>query len=256
MPGGGNSLLVGWFLFSPFNLIILLFDKATLPDAFFWIVCLKLCTACMSMAVFLIHFSRRKGIRVTMSTVAVIHALSLGYAYCGLVAGHTHEIMYFDALIALPLVADGLYKLCIDGKVLQYYIALAYGIITNFYFGFMLCIFSVLFYVYIMIRYNKVKYIPRFICVSVLSAGTAALVILPMLYQIPKSKLEGEGGEVFNISRFACEVIIILLIMTLVFLLYRLMTSQWYKKHLLGWKCYLVDAYRVQWYPKSVLRQA
>ena len=241
-PGNGNSLILGWFLCSPFNLLILLFDKSTLPDAYFWIECLKLSTAGLTMAVFLTRLAKRKQRELSLKNAIIITLLSLGYSFGGFVAAHVHELLYFDAILILPLVADGLWKICSEGKVLQYYLCLFYAISTNFYFGFMICIFCTLFFLYLCIRNKSLKGFARFAISSILAAGTSAIILFPVLYQIPQSKLAGENASVFNLGKLLFEICVIIFVLVLICTVHRLFSSTFYKEHVKGIVRFFVDA--------------
>ena len=61
---------------------------------------------------------------------------------------NAHNSMWIDVLLFLPLVILGLEKLINERKYKLYTIVLAVSIISNFYIGFMLCIFIAIYSVY------------------------------------------------------------------------------------------------------------
>lgn len=230
-PGNGNALLLGWYLLSPYNLILLFFDKASLPDAYYWIECLKISSAGFTMSVYLMHQLKRKKADTNIINIIVILCFSLGYAYGGFVAAHTHEVLYFDAIIILPLVADALYQLYYSKNIVYYCLCLIYAILSNFYFGFMTCIFSLLFYLYLSFKHGfLMKNLALYFTSSIIGGGATAFVLLPIIYQIPLSKMSGEGATLFSITRWFYEIAILVLFMLAIYLLYKLLRSGNYRR--------------------------
>lgn len=241
-PGNSNALLIGWYLLSPFNLLLIFFDKNSLPDAYYWIECAKICASGLTMSIFLTRLAARKKIKLDIKKICLVLICCLGYSYSGFIAGHTHELLYFDAYLILPLLADSIIKLKCDNKTLQYYLCLTYAIVTNFYFGFMICIFSFLFYVYLSFRRNfEIKNIVLYVITSVLAAGSSLFALLPIVYQVPLSKMSGKGGQLFSITRCLFELVIVIMIMAVVYAYYVVITSAKYNKIFSGVKRYVMD---------------
>src|SRR5699024_6960532 len=69
-------------------------------------------------------------------------ALSTSYALMGYVFIYQQNIMWLDGIVFLPLVIYGLDRILEDKKFLLYSFALFLSIYSNYYIGFMLCIFS------------------------------------------------------------------------------------------------------------------
>ncbi len=242
-PGNGNALLVGWYLLSPYNLILLLYDKTTLCDAYYWIEAAKICSSSFTMAIFLIRIAERKKVAMNLLKSSLVLVCCLGYSYGGFVAGHTHELLYFDSIIILPLLADSLIELKTYNKFLQYYLCLLYAIVTNFYFGVMMCIFSVLFYVYLSFRERfHLRNAIYYVITSFLATGTSLVVLFPIAYQIPLSKLSREETRLFSLTRWAFEFLVVLLIMGIIYGYYIVLRNEKYLAIVSGVKRYVADA--------------
>lgn len=241
-PGNSNALLVGWYLLSPFNILLFFFDKQSLPDAYYWIECIKICAAGFTMSVFITRLAIRKNVTFDLKKISIIIICCVGYSYSGFIAGHTHQLLYFDSYLILPLLADSIIKIKYDNKSLQYYLCLLYAIVTNFYFGFMTCIFSTLFYLYLSFR-NKfsLKNFAIYIFTSIIAAGSSLAVLLPIGYQVPLSKLSGENGQLFSFTRWALELLIIITIMAIIYIYYIIFTSYKYNRLFSGFKRYIMD---------------
>ena len=135
--GGPIAGLYAYYLASPFNLFFLLFPSEKLPLAMDWLIIIKLSLSSLTMAVF---FKERDELRIESLVFTTAYALcgyNIAYAWC---------LIWIDAVICLPLIATGIEKLFRESKPLLYIIFLAGGIISCFYTGYMLCIFSVLFF--------------------------------------------------------------------------------------------------------------
>lgn len=242
-PGGDTTLLWGYYLLSPFNLIVLLFDKATLPEAFFWIECAKFSTAGLFMGVFLLHLAERKNAALEKHHYVMLLALSSAYSCGGFTFAYPSDTLWFDAILILPLLADGIYKLVLDGKCLQYFLCLLYGIITNFYCGFILCILSLLLAAYLTLIHRNmgVKLFARFAISSVLAAAASSVVIIPCVAQVFSSKLGESTDSTFRLRGFCLQMPSLIMGMLLCYGLYRLFNSDRYNKLFSSWKRYVAD---------------
>ena len=67
------------------------------------------------------------------------------YALMGYTVAYAQNVLWLDSVILLPLVAAGLDGLLAGKRGLGFALALAGAIFANFYMGYMLCIFSVLY---------------------------------------------------------------------------------------------------------------
>ena len=134
--GGEMVSLISYYLASPFNLLFAFASQETLPAVFTLVMVLKL-SVC---GVTFFHASTRlygcKAIHLAFSTAYALMAYNVLYGW---------SIMWLDGVLILPLLGLGLYDLYAGRKPWLYVGSLAYGLLTNFYIGYMLCISSVLF---------------------------------------------------------------------------------------------------------------
>lgn len=164
---------------SPLNLILLLFPQAYLSDG---ITLLILIRTGLSGLFFSLLIYKKDGYKGA-STLA----LSTAYALCGYVLAYFWALMWMDAVVLLPLIVLGLWKIFIGEKPRLYVAALFLLIFSNFYFGFFVCIFLLLFapVLYIEARQKSIfaiRSLPavlRFAGYSILSAGMTAVLLLP-----------------------------------------------------------------------------
>ena len=127
-----------YYLVNPFNLVSLLFPAEKMEEAFTLVI--GLCTA--ATAVSAAWYLQKRYARADISTVA----FSLLYTFSGFYIAYYYNTMWLMALVLLPLIARGIERLTNGGKPWLYLASLAFAIICSFYMGFMLCIFSVLYF--------------------------------------------------------------------------------------------------------------
>lgn len=175
---GGNMLNVSaYYLISPFNIIFYFFDAENIYIGILIVTLLKTGACGMAMQWFL-NRRRQDGFSVIFSTAYALSAYMIGYQF---------NIFWIDSLILLPLVCDGIERLADEQKYLFYTITLALSVITNFYIGYMICIFSVLYFIcyFIFISdkrpYKEFKTVLIYIASSFLGGMLSMCVSLPTL---------------------------------------------------------------------------
>ena len=135
---GSNTWgLYSYYLASPFNLIILLFDEAHLTLAIYVIVALKL--ACMNTA--MAWYLRR---RFTLQRTWAL-ALALCYTWSTWTATNLRNPLWLDALILLPLMAWGCRQLLRTGRFIGLSLLVAADVITCWYMAYITLLFCCLF---------------------------------------------------------------------------------------------------------------
>lgn len=135
---GSNTWgLYSYYLASPFNFIILLFDEAHLTLAIYVIVALKL--ACMNVA--MAWYLRR---RFALSRSWAL-ALALCYTWSTWSATNLRNPLWLDALILLPLMAWSCRQLLRTGSIVGLSLLVAADVITCWYMAYITLLFCCLF---------------------------------------------------------------------------------------------------------------
>lgn len=137
--GGEMYGLFAYYLASPFNLITLFFSKDKIALAFDIILIIKTSATSLSFFYFLNKKSRIKISNLIFALAYSLSAYSITYGF---------NIMWLDALILLPLVITGIDRLISEDKIMLYIISLSITLITNYYMGFMVCVFALMYFVY------------------------------------------------------------------------------------------------------------
>ena len=139
--GGDMAGFSAYYLASPFNYFLLLFSDKNLPIGFLIMIIIK--SGLMGLSFF--HFlSKRFGLK----TEALI--FSTTYALMGYIVIYYQLYAYFDILILLPLITLGIYSIYENPEKKLLYISMLFSaVLINYYVGWMVCIFCVLFFGYI-----------------------------------------------------------------------------------------------------------
>lgn len=132
--------LFAYYLASPFNLIIWLFPRTHITEGIMAMLLVKCAAAGFSASLML---KRRRG--YSDFTAVLFSAM---YALCGYFTSQSVNPMWLDGLIALPLVIIGVERVCDKRKFLMYALSLIYIFVANFYIGYMVGIFSAIYFVY------------------------------------------------------------------------------------------------------------
>lgn len=132
--------LFAYYLASPFNLIIWLFPRTHITEGIMAMLLVKCAAVSFSAALML---KKRRGF--SDYTTVLFSAM---YALSGYFTAQSVNPMWLDGLIALPLVIFGVERVCDKRKFLLYALSLIYIFVANFYIGYMVGIFSAIYFVY------------------------------------------------------------------------------------------------------------
>ncbi|MBQ8229050.1 MAG: YfhO family protein [Clostridia bacterium] len=150
---GGSSFLGNYmnYLSSPIALIILAFGHENIPESIGAMVLIKNALAAASMAYYLKKAHGKNDFSLP--------AFGIMYSFCGFFIAYYWNIMWIDAMYLLPLVALGIEKIINERKAKLYIAALAVTFFANYYMAFMVCVFSVLYFlVYFFGKYSIKDY--------------------------------------------------------------------------------------------------
>lgn len=138
--GGSNIAVFSYYLASPLNLLVLLFDKSNLHVFFNVLIAVKLGLSAVTMKIFLCN--RFPKTNISKWHEILILFLSISYALGQYSLAQSSNIMWLDGVYLLPLILLGVYK-CIS-KSDNFLLAVSVGlsIIFNWYTGGINCIFS------------------------------------------------------------------------------------------------------------------
>ncbi len=183
MALGGNMLgLAAYYLMSPLNLITCLFPREDLLLAVSLLYILRVGLAGTAMA----YYAGRRhgwGWRVLFAAPA--------YGLMAYMVAFSFSYLWQDCVILLPLVALGLHDVAEGRGRWLYVLTLAAALVINFYIGYILCLFAVLFFLGQLLAAPEEKPLRRvgnFALSSLLAGALAAVVLLPAFLSLSGGK--------------------------------------------------------------------
>lgn len=190
--GTGFVGLFAYYVASPPNLLTLLFPTRQLPLALTLLTCLKLGLCGLSMQVYLTK-SRRMPVGLAL-------LFSLGYALMSYNVVYGMCLMWLDAVALTPLTLWGVEKLAAGKRPVQLLCCLLLLFWCDYYLGYMVGLFSILYLFYLLFTRQKETIAPVRAVATL--AGTAAVAIaLLAFYLIPvgmdliSGKIGGNGWK-------------------------------------------------------------
>ena len=151
-----------YYLASPLSFIVVLFPDAMIVEAIGVMMVLKSALASLSFCIYLNNTRPVNSIGFSMFSVL--------YAFCAYATAYQTNIMWMDALIWLPLIALGIRALVSEGKFKLFVISLSVGIWSNYYIGYMLCIFAALYFVFYLASHSRNERNPHGVKLHVLKS--------------------------------------------------------------------------------------
>ena len=196
--GGEFMGMYAYYLASPLSYLVALFPKENITEALYLMFILKTGLSGLTMGIY------RERIAKTGKMTTVI--FSVMYALSSFAVVMQHNTMWTDNLILLPMVALGIEEMIRNRKYKLYTFSLIICIMSNFYIGYMTCIFVVLYCVYAYFGRTKEERNPRgekchFLrCLGqiALFSGIAilisAIIIIPTYYSLQFGKNTFDAG--------------------------------------------------------------
>jgi uncharacterized membrane protein YfhO len=193
--GAGHDYIshIAYYMASPFNLLAALLPHALLRGALTVFLLIKLGLAGFCMSIYLRYITKRDDI--------LLPVFALMYALCAFTLGYYLNIMWLDSFALLPLVILGVHKLVNEGKFKLYVLSLAGAVIFNFYIGFIVCVFTAMWF-FVLCAAQKLKpreFLQKLALITVFSTlaiGITAFLTLPA-YSAIRHTFDAVYGNVF-----------------------------------------------------------
>ena len=182
---GGSTLgLFAYYMNSPFNLLYLLAPVRAIP----WVVqaVFALRTACTGAAC-CFFLQRHLG-----SGSRLLPFLSLGYSLCAFCVVYNQNIIWMDVVLLAPLVLWAVEALVETGRHWPLTWLVFACTLFNFYTAWAVCLFSVLYFLYLWFRRARpggfARRLGLFAASGALGSGLALALLLPALLEVEQSK--------------------------------------------------------------------
>ncbi len=191
--GGGMNFIavIAYYASSPLNFLTLLIP-GKISDVVSFFIILKMGLSSFSVT----YYLTKKYGQKNMATVI----FGLLYALSAYFAAFSWNIMWLDCMWLFPFIILGIDKLVTKRECYTYCIALALGIFSNYYIGIMLCIFSVVYFIYALcvnelhddLKHSKLVNVllifKDYALYSLLGGLLASCVILPEYFNLLTTK--------------------------------------------------------------------
>ena len=181
--GLGGTMYGAFFygLSSPINLLIYFFDDIQLFMALSTI--LKISLSGLTMYIFLKQENKNSDISNLI--------FSLAYSLSGYSILYYLNIMWLDSVWLAPLILIGINKIIQEKKDFTYIITLLLALVSNYYTGYMLVLFSIIYFFYkLYIAYNgnhffkeNYKHIFRFILITISIGCSIMFILIPIFLE-------------------------------------------------------------------------
>ncbi|MBE6631973.1 MAG: hypothetical protein E7623_04655 [Ruminococcaceae bacterium] len=188
--GGEFMGIYAYYLASPLSYIVCLFPKKYICEAIYLILVLK-AGFCGSAMAFYLYKTKK-------ASYTNIIIFSTMYALCSYAIIQAHNTMWIDELFWLPLLVYGIESIIKKRKYKLYVISLAMALLSNYYIGYMMCIFTALyfFYYYFSRKDNNysdeklhfVKTLLRTALFTLIAIGISAIIVLSAYYSLTFGK--------------------------------------------------------------------
>ncbi|MFQ7234299.1 MAG: YfhO family protein [Enterococcus hulanensis] len=186
--------LVSYYLGGFFTPLVIFFPNQLMPDALYFLTLIKIGSAGLAF-----WFYAKGSFKLPdWSRVA----LSVTYALMSFAIAHSEIIMWLDAFVYLPLIIWGINRVMDLKKPTVLFVSYLMLFLTSFYMGFMIGLFSVLYFIARLITNWKLykKSIIPYGATSLLAGFASMIVILPSILD-----LRTNGEELTQITTLKTE---------------------------------------------------
>lgn len=197
------------YLSSPFNLIMFLFNRSNLITSYSYIIGAKAVFASVTMVYYLTKKFNSKSLFYI--------ALGLIYGFSAYFGAYYWDLMWLDGMVFTPLIVLNIEKVVNEGKWKGYTLWLALMLFSNYFIGYMVCIFSVVYFLIYNIYKTHLKkghikesiklFLKRclyFGISSLLAGGLVAVALLPMYLSM--SSISATGGKMPTTQYYAFKL--------------------------------------------------
>lgn len=190
---GGEFLgIYAYYLASPLSYIVALFPKKHITEALLLIILLKIGLCGFNFG----YMLKKKAKTGDVSTII----FSSLYALSSYVVIMQHNTMWMDNVFMLPLIVLGVDSLIKERKYKLFVFSLVWAVMSNYYIGYMTCIFTFLYFFFSYFSQSPLERNPRNIkcnfvrslfavgLFSAIALAISAIIILPAYYSLTFGK--------------------------------------------------------------------
>ncbi len=184
--------IIGYYLASPFNLLVWMWCREWITEGLMTMMLAKAAASGLTMCFLL---KKHRGYSDITSL-----AFSVMYALCGFFVVQTMNPMWLDGIVALPLVVMGVERICDKRRFVLYVLSLVYIFVANFYIGYMIGIFSALYFLYYLASGKSSNRVLGEYCGATLMYGAASVsaILMSCFMLLPVYKSLSNGKFKFS----------------------------------------------------------
>ena len=209
--GGEFMGIYAYYIASPFSYIVCLFRQKDILEALLFIFLLKTAICGFTMGYYLhrttlFEIGRRKNGLLPADGIVVrnrigIVGFSILYALTSYAVVQQHNSMWIDAVMWLPIVTLGIEDLVRYGKYKKFVFFLALTLLSNFYIGYMVCLYVASYFFFYVFGFKKDNYnnpngetnhtlksFVRIAAFSLLAIGISCIIIFTAYYSLQFGK--------------------------------------------------------------------
>ncbi len=191
--GGEFIGIYAYYLASPLSYLVALFPQSAIQEALLCIILLK-----VGLCGFTFGFYLHK--HTLHPNKFSIVAFSVMYALCAYAVVYQSNLMWIDAVFWLPILTYAIERLILNRRYKLFVISLAITIMSNYYIGYMVCIYVVLYSFYFYFskspkeinprneRLHLLRAMARTILFSLLAVTISAFIIFGAYYSLSFGK--------------------------------------------------------------------
>lgn len=186
--------LISYYLGGVFTPLVILFPNQYMPDALYFLTLLKIGAAGLTFWLYAKHSFK-------LPSLAQV-SLAVFYALMSFTTAHSELIMWLDAFVWLPLIIWGIDRILAGKSPRLLFFSYFILFVTSFYMGFMVAIFSGLYFVarFFMAPKKQLKSLIPYVLTAGLATGAAMIMILPAVLD-----LQANGETLSTITKLKTE---------------------------------------------------
>ena len=186
--------LISYYLGGIFTPLVFFFKNQNIPDALYLLTLIKI--GCAGLAFW---YYGKETYKISPWSVVT---LSVSYSLMSFITAHSELIMWLDIFVYLPLVVLGINRVLEKGRSKLLFVSYLLLFISNFYFGFMIGVFTVCYFLARVLtnpKQYKNRVVPYFIT-SILAGISSMIMILPAVLD-----LSTNGETLTDMAKFKTE---------------------------------------------------
>ena len=184
--GTNFTSLFAYYLSSPLNFLLAFTPHSMTAPLMDMIIVIKMMLASLFFTIYASNRFRSKSV--------IICIFALFYCMSGYIAAFAWNIMWLDCVAVFPLVMLGLERLVHKKKPFLFIIALGLSVLFNYYISIMVVFAAVIYFICLLFlmdrsgeRFAVIKRIILFLISAAISAGLAAVLLLPEIFAFGQS---------------------------------------------------------------------